>query len=143
MHVLGIGHVGITVRNLEKSVEFYTRVFHFKVIDAPCDMIKDQEESAGCGVPGCFHRYCLLQAPGGQQVEFMEYDKVPSPVDHALPLNQIGQHHISLLVDNVASSVEELEKLGIEMVYHPLAAGNEHWVLFRDPDGIIVEMMGR
>jgi len=144
MKVTGMDHTGVTVKNLEKAIEFYSGVLGFKVVEEPCDMVTDKEESKALGLPECVHRICLLEVPGESDhyVEFMEYGDAPSPNDEPLSLNQIGQGHISLKVENMQKSVDELTKMGLEFLYKPLPAGDRQWVLVKDPDGIILELIG-
>jgi len=113
---------------------------------APCDMVEDQEESKGLGVPGSIHRICQLEVVEGQYIELMEFAGVPSPNDEPLPLNQIGSQHISFVVDNLVSWVEKLNSHGIQFLYKPVPYYNPDesvswWALFKDPDGIIVELL--
>jgi catechol 2,3-dioxygenase-like lactoylglutathione lyase family enzyme len=146
MKMLGINHVGVTVRNLERSVEFYRDIFGAKLIESPCDMVEDQEESKGLGVPGSVHRICLMEFGPGQYIEFMEFGDVESPHPETLPLNQLGNHHISLSIDNMAEWEKKITGMNLEFLYKPIPYVNKdesvsYWALFKDPDGIAVELL--
>lgn len=146
MRVVGMGHTGITVKNLENSIEFYQGVLGFKVIHQPCDMVTDKEESRALGLPECVHRICLLEVTNGYNIELMEFGNATSPNPEPLPMNQIGTHHISLTVDNMSEWVKKLTDLKLEFLYKPLPAemadgSTAWWALFKDPDGIIIELM--
>ena len=145
MKLLKLGHTGITVKNLEKSIEFYNGVLGLKVVNEPCPMNWDEEESKGLGIPEGAHRICLLTTLDGQFVELMEFGgpNTESPKPTPMPLKQLGQHHISLYVENIHGCVEELKDTGVEFLYHPLPYEGEFWVLLKDPDGIIIELMGK
>ena len=78
-------------------------------------------------------------------IEFLEY--LPeSPIENPMPMNALGAHHVALLVDNVDEYVEKLKQHDIEFLFEPLIIKGGYykgvkWVYFRDPDGIIVELM--
>ena len=146
MKVLGIGRTGITVQNMERSLEFYVGVLGFKVIDPPCEMVEDQAESTAIGVPGCFHRICLLEVCDGQCIELVEFDRAPSPIACALPLNQLGQHHISYVIDDMEEWVAKFKdlKLGFfsEYMTSVISDGSTvRWLLVKDPDGVVIELI--
>jgi catechol 2,3-dioxygenase-like lactoylglutathione lyase family enzyme len=145
MKIQGLAHTGICVKNLEKSIQFYNGVLGFKVIEPPCEMVIDQEESKGLGVPGCLHRICLLEVKEGQCIELMEFDNAHSKSDYVLQMNQVGNHHISLLVDDMDGWITKLSGLNLTFLHEKLPVYNEDgttswWVLFKDPEGIIIEL---
>lgn len=145
MKISGICHTGVCVRNLEKSIEFYNGILGFKVVDPPCDMVTDPEEGKGLGFEDCTHRICLLEVAPGQCMELMEFGIPQSPIQEPLPMNALGKMHLSLGVDDVQAWVDKFEELGLEVVYKPLPyetdKGTAYWVLVKDPDGIVIELM--
>jgi catechol 2,3-dioxygenase-like lactoylglutathione lyase family enzyme len=143
---MGISHIGITVKNLEKSVEFYQDCLGLKLQSRPSDICDDEEEAIGVGVKGASTRFCTFDIGNGQLLELVEYVTPPSDIKKPMPLNNLGQHHLSLKVDKIHEWVEYLSAKGVEFLYRPLLI-NEGvydgiwWVYLRDPDGIIIELM--
>jgi len=146
MKINGIAHTGICVSNLENSLKFYHEVLGFKIIDEPCEMVTDSEEGPAMGFGlDCQHRICQLEVLPGQNIELMEFGYPVSSIKTPLPLNTIGKHHLSYLVDDVNAWVEKFKELGLEVVYKPLPyetdKGAAYWAIVKDPDGIQIELM--
>lgn len=146
MKINGIAHTGITVNNLEKSMEFYCGVLGFQVINAPCDMVTDNEEGlAMLGMDGVLHRICLLEVVPGQYIELVEFGEPKTITEQPMPLNNVGAQHISLEVDNIKEWIACLTEKGMTFNYKALPyeteKGTAWWIFFKDPDGIAVELM--
>ena len=56
-----IQHTGITVKNIDKAVEFYRDVIGLKLSVAPTEPAGGDDLSAGVGVPGACLRQALLR----------------------------------------------------------------------------------
>lgn len=145
MKISGIAHTGVCVQNLEKSIEFYHGVLGFTVVEPPGDMVTDPEEGKGLGFEDCTHRICLLEVAPGQYMELMEFGIPHSPIKIPLPMNALGKMHLSLNVDDIQEWIDKFGQLGLEVVYKPLPyetdKGMAYWVLVKDPDGIVIELM--
>ena len=145
MKVKNIHHIGITVKNLEKTVEFYRDVIGLKMIEPPTKPSAESNHGQPVGVKDAVIRICLFEIAEGQIVEFLEYQPT-SPIETPMPMNALGAHHIALLVDNMDDYVKKLENDNIEFLYKPLTIKGGYfkgikWVYFKDPDGIIVELI--
>lgn len=146
MKVKSIGHTGICVKNLEKSIAFYNGVMGFRVIEEPCEMITDSEEGNAMGFErDCQHRICMLEVIPGQNIELMEFGFPKTAVETPLPMNAIGKHHLSYVVDDISEWVEKFKSEGLDILYRPLPyetdKGTAYWVIVKDPDGIQIELM--
>jgi catechol 2,3-dioxygenase-like lactoylglutathione lyase family enzyme len=145
MKVLGVGHTGICVKNLERSLEFYVGVLGFKILDPPCPMVEDPEEGIALGFPDHSHRVCMIEVKPGQLIELVEFGKPQPTSKEVAPLNQYGKHHISYLVDDIEAWVEKFRSLGLEVNNKPLSyetdVGLEWWAIVKDPDGIEIELV--
>jgi len=143
--ITGVHHRGITVSNLERSLNFYHDVLRLEFETEPSDVFSGDELSQGVGVPGTSLRLAILKA-GDASVELLEYLTPESPIDKPMPQNALGAQHIAFLVDDIEAAVKDLEAKGIEF-YSPVNVVDEgllagwRWVYFSDPDGITLELV--
>jgi catechol 2,3-dioxygenase-like lactoylglutathione lyase family enzyme len=145
MNIKTIGHVGITVKNLETSIKFYRDILGFKLISEPGEILSGKEVEKGVAVPGSIHRTCMLEVCEGQLLEMMEFGEANPAIGAPIPLNTIGSHHIAYAVNDIQKWVERLTAEGIEFYSKPnqekTRTGEILWVFFLDPDGIPVELI--
>lgn len=125
-----LSYFGIRVTNLEKSLDFYTRLFGLK------EAARGDNAKLGGGT------YVLLKDQfSGQKLELNYY---PPTSPHAVPYSSgEGLDHIAFKVTNVPIAIRELISKGVELAYSvpklgsPI--GNEitdmHLVYVKDPDG--------
>ena len=147
MKITSIIHVGVTVKNLEKSTLFYRDILGFRQIpQANTHVFSDEQVGKGVGVPGAAIRSILFEVVEGQILELLEYVAPPSSVEKPLPQNTLGAMHISFKVDNIQEWFEKLSVKGINFFYNPMlisegAMKGIWWAYFTDPDGIVLELM--
>lgn len=145
MKIKGIAHIGVCVKNLENSLNFYNKVLGFKIVEPPSPMVDDICDGIALGFPEHTHRICLLMVHPGQYIELMEFGFPPPTNYKTLPMNQIGKHHISFLVDNIEEYVQKFREMKLEVNSDPLsyetAEGQEWWTIVKDPDGIEIELI--
>ncbi|GAA1875237.1 VOC family protein [Lapillicoccus jejuensis] len=122
----GLAHVAVTVRDLERSVPWYARLFG-------SDPVLDEDEQAGT-----FHHTVWL-LDGGQLFGLHQHvSAAEGEVDATRP----GLDHVGFAVADRAELDEwagRLDELGIEhggVVVAPYGAG----LSFKDPDGIPLEL---
>jgi catechol 2,3-dioxygenase-like lactoylglutathione lyase family enzyme len=144
--VKGIHHVGITVPDLDRGIAFYNGVLGLEFFDPPSPVF-DHAELGGCvGVPGAALRQVNL-ALGGTIVELLEYTSPAPPYDdEPILANARGAAHVCFQVEDVEANKAELEAAGVEflsdvnVVDEGVLAG-WRWVYFRDPFGIVLELV--
>lgn len=121
-------YTGIRVRDLDKSIDFYTRVlgmklqFRFKI-----------RETKGA--------VALLKSPRGRQrLELNWY--VPGSL-YASPYRK-GEEldHLAFRTSNLRAKIRELRRKGIRIVAGPLGPKGSAWVYIQDPNGIWIELVG-
>jgi predicted enzyme related to lactoylglutathione lyase len=136
-----ISHLGICVSDLERSATFYTEVLGFEpqssaTIGAPFDVLT--------GLPGlrCKIAFFLKQ---GLRIELLQMEQpVPTGDGSLRPMNALGLTHITVVVDDLDTMAERIEKAGGSI--HPetrvqSAAGQ---LMFgADPDGVRLELWVR
>ncbi|NLG03549.1 MAG: hypothetical protein GX567_06950 [Clostridia bacterium] len=146
MEFKGVTHIGMTVKNIDKSIEFYRDILGLKVFGGPTEFVIDEADGLGMGVDGAESRICMVDLGNGQAIEMMEFKAPPYGWNESLPPNALSHHHITLKVDDIHNAVNELKEKGVEVVYKPqlITEGvleGIWWAYIKDPDGIITELM--
>lgn len=102
-----IDHVGIAVRDLEASVEFYTSTFGLTVAG------RETNEAQGVREAMLY----VADAPGGASyVQLLEPLADDTPVGKFLASRGEGVHHVGYGVADVAQALAELKEQGIRLV---------------------------
>lgn len=140
---IAVGHIGITVSDLDRSIEFYTALG----LECRSRFARDEEYlGVLVGHPGVELHGAILQAPGdGFIVEVLEYvgaRRRRIDPDSANPATA----HLSLLVADVDALVERVRLVGGRTVSAPVmptagvnVGGRAIYLL--DPDGFRVELI--
>jgi catechol 2,3-dioxygenase-like lactoylglutathione lyase family enzyme len=142
--VRGIHHVGVTVRNLERSLAFYRDLVGAVVIRISSDV----DVATIVGLPGARARIADLDAGNGQVIELLEYSTADAPAVAAGRADTIGSCHVCLEVADLDSSLARLARAGVAPVGEAVELHDEGWqnctvAYLRDPDGLIVELLER
>ena len=130
-------HVGITVSDLDRAVEFYAETFDLDVV-AEFTVGGDAFAEA-VAVDGAAAEFAHLDADG-VRVELVAYDPaVDSGGDPEL--NRQGATHLGLTVDDVEAFYADLAD-GVETLSPPRTTESGTTVLFvRDPEGNLIEVL--
>ena len=105
--LLRIDHVGIAVRDLEASVEFYTTTFGLTVAGRETNDAQGVREAM----------LYVADAPGGASyVQLLEPLADDTPVGKFLAARGEGVHHVGYGVEDVAQALDELREQGIRLV---------------------------
>ena len=119
----GVHHTGITVSNLERSIDFYHGVLGLEFDNEPSPIFDDEDLGQKVGVPGAALKQVTLRV-GDARVELLEYAAPESPNDAPLPQNALGAEHVGFLVDDIEAEVRALEARGIQF-FAPITYGDE------------------
>ena len=118
-------HTMIRVKDIEKSLKFYT-----EVLDMKLDHKKRLED---CWL------YFLSDEENTCQIELTYNDETPSD---GYKLGS-GFGHFAFLVDSLSEFTKKIEKLGYEYLYEPFDLnGKGSMIAFiKDPDGYEIELI--
>lgn len=145
-------HVAMTVSDMERSIEFYKKNFNFKLLDellftayengffAESDDSRELykvEEGSDCKV-------ALLEEENGSMIlELFQFR--PLQPAQEVPWNRVGITHIAFSTDHFTELYERLVANGADFLMRPgtRVADGLHWVFLRDPDGNMIELLGK
>ncbi|MBB1510936.1 VOC family protein [Tessaracoccus sp. MC1756] len=140
--VEGVHHVGIPVRDMKRSFEWYSSMFGLE--PGPVNHNEGPDLEVGVQVPGAKLDYSMLEV-GNVLIEFLEYQEPTDGKDFALRNCDVGAMHVCLQVDDMDAAYASLTEKGAVFNAPPFAltegslAGSQ-WAYLRDPDGIQLEL---
>ena len=143
--VIAADHTGITVSNLERSLEFWQNVLGFEFSHRAHQTSEMASEITG--VPSAEIKLAVVKAPGGHKIELLEY---LAPADRKKDVNlrpcDVGHVHVALTVENLDAILENIAASGWKAAGKPqtLKSGpnaGKRVIYVRDPDGTTIEFM--
>ena len=144
MEATCVTHIGICVRDMDKSLAFYRDILGMKVLG---DRMTDPTES------GRSHNYnrvrqarrwvSLSYGEGSSPTLTLTCHPGDEPDGQPIKLDEVGISHLSFGVQDVKGLTEELLAKGIELA-GPLesftdANGEIRSIYVQDPDGILIQ----
>jgi catechol 2,3-dioxygenase-like lactoylglutathione lyase family enzyme len=143
--IIAADHTGITVSNLERSLDFWQNVLGFEFSHRAHQTSEMASEITG--VAGAEIKLAVVKAPGGHKIELLEYLAPPDRKRHAdLRPCDVGSAHVALTVDNLDAVLQKIVASGWKAAgrAQTLTAGpnaGKRVVYVRDPDGTTIEFM--
>jgi catechol 2,3-dioxygenase-like lactoylglutathione lyase family enzyme len=145
--VTGIDHFGATVADVDRSLHFWCDLLGLEVVGR--GMIEWDHIDRLVALEDTKIEWVELQVPGGGRVELMRYHRPTGDPVSTGPENEPGRSHLSLLVDDLASVMDELLAAGVhartegpvDMELGAYAGGKAAYVF--DPDGVQIELIQR
>jgi catechol 2,3-dioxygenase-like lactoylglutathione lyase family enzyme len=132
-------HVGITVTDLERALDFYRDTFGFEVL-VRFSVAGDAFET-GVGVDGASANFAHLDA-SGVRLELVEYEPIGDD-RRGDSVNDPGSKHLGLGVDDVDAFYDGLAS-DVETLSEPQTTESGTRILFlRDPEENLVEVIER
>ncbi|MBN1573720.1 MAG: VOC family protein [Deltaproteobacteria bacterium] len=122
MH-LRFDHVGIKSKDIKKSVDFYTRILGFEVLEE---------------VEVLNSIYTFV----GDETTRIEIEQA-APNDKMIDVNtQYGLYHIAFIVKDIDSLAERLKKDGVKFIMEPIQLREDRKIAFiEDPDGVRIQLI--
>ena len=137
MSELQTHHVGLTVSDLDRAVDFYRDVLGLSV--AAEFEVSGGAFATGVGVDGASARFAHLDG-GNSRIELVEYD--PAAEGPSTPqLNESGATHLGLEADDLDAFYKGLPST-VDTLSPPQTTETGTRILFvRDPEGNLVEIL--
>ena len=143
MKIRSTSHIAIGVSNMEQSLRFYRDLLGLKVtLDNP-------KENPGGALPKPRHGV-YLRWEDGPDATFIVLSENHPISGQAINLNQVGIHHFAFWVDDLEETFEQVQAAGVPIVMPPTIfdsvtygeepGGRVMTTLFKDPDGIVVQL---
>ena len=140
--VLGVRHMGIVVRDLAASMQFYQETLGFRLTSS--DRESGPFISRLVGIDKVDLSWAKLSAPDGTMVELLEYHSHPNQAPHEnAPSNKVANGHLALTVADLDGLYQRLKALGLPTQGAPQTAphGKVKVLYAHDPDGVILELV--
>jgi len=142
MSFLRLTHIGICVSDAERSVRFYRDVLGFhhrselQVAGEPSNTLLQLEN---------VELRAIYLERDGTRIELLHYPSPGHRGDGApRAMNQLGLTHLSLRVDNLAATLTELKKAGVQILQRThidIPAFEAAAIFITDPDGTLIELV--
>jgi glyoxylase I family protein len=146
MELQAVHHVGLVVKDLDRSIYFYHDVLGLPFANEPTPWFSGPELERGVGVPGATLRQTSLFVGEHSTMELIEYANRPPESTRSVPNNYLGAAHVCFKVENIEKKKAELEGQGVQFYSDvnvvdqgPLAGWR--WCYFSDPDGLALELV--
>ena len=135
----GIHHTAISTGDIERSVDFYTRLLGFELVSRFEWEAGTEWADAITGLEGSSARAAMLKL-NNAFIEIFEYaTPAPAAADPERPVCDHGITHIALLVTDIDAEYQRLTEAGMRFNCPP---GDEVRAVYgRDPDGNVVELL--
>jgi catechol 2,3-dioxygenase-like lactoylglutathione lyase family enzyme len=143
-------HFSFTVSDLERSIDWYTRVLGLELVH------RQRQENAYTevlvGIPGAVLEIAQFAVPGvpparsTHMLELVEYVTPWGRDLGGIEPNSVGAAHLALLVTDIHERYERMRGQGVEFRNPPVeitegANAGGFACYFHDPDGITLEML--
>jgi methylmalonyl-CoA/ethylmalonyl-CoA epimerase len=124
-------HAGISVCNLDESINWYKKNLDFELV------FKKTFEK--------LHSNIAFIRNGNFELELFEhFDSCPLPKERFNPNDDIktqGTKHICFLTDDIVSLFKNFKKNKVDIVFGPIPMENDLMGFIRDPSGVLIEII--
>ncbi|TJX67857.1 methylmalonyl-CoA epimerase [Soehngenia saccharolytica] len=128
-----IDHIGIAVRNLETSVEFYEQMLGIKCTGR--EVVEEQKVKVA------------FLPVGDSEIELLESTDDEGPIAKFIEKKGEGIQHIAFRVDDIEKTLEELKEKGVRLIDEkPRYGAGGAKIAFLHPkstNGVLIEISER
>lgn len=142
--LLGFSHLGVGVRDIEKSARFYQEVFGFSVVYWMD--FEGNEVATAMEQEGGFRSVMLRR--DDVRLELLQWVDVPISGGGRKPMTELGITHLAFRVEDLDVVAEQAKAFGGEVVEQtrtvlgaPDDAAAPRLLYLTDPDGARIELM--
>ena len=150
MKIRATSHIAIGVSNMAESLKFYRDLLGLRVsLDDPNEnpggMIRTVTGAERPGRHGVYLRW-----EDGPDATFIVLSQNRPTSGEAINLTQVGIHHFAFWVDDLEETFEKVKAAGVPVVLAPRVfdsvaygeapGGKVMTTLFKDPDGIVIQL---
>lgn len=125
-----LSHVGIAVKDLEKSSQIFSKLFQVK--DVKRETVAEQMVNIAF-----FH-------VNNASIELTEATSADSPIAKFIEKRGEGVHHLSFEVDDIRAELQRLESEGFQLIdKEPRKGAGGYWIAFVHPkstNGVLIEI---
>lgn len=139
--MLRLRHIGIVVRNLEKSVKFYEDLFALKLVNKMMEGGKYIEDLVG--IKNASIKWAKLKAKDDTVFELLEYQNTEVKAKDNYSADRLGCSHIAISVENIQEIYTKLQAYGCKCNSKPLTSPDKKVkvIYCHDIDGTILEIV--
>jgi len=142
--IKSVEHFSFTVSNMEAALYFFQDLLGLHA--SAIMQVENRVVRQIVGMPDAVLRIAIVEAPGGNKIELIEYIRPEGTKVDSKPCNP-GIAHIAFVVEDIEKACQELNQKGINFVNPPVwAPGNEgsgRWGVcyLKGPDDITIELI--
>lgn len=137
--------VGVVVSDLDKAVEFYTKVIGMKKTGGfTVDAAGGKRTGLTDGVPVAITVLKLGDSPTATDWKLMSFGKPAAHPRQQHLQDDTGMQYITINVKSLKPFLQRIKEHNVKLLGDtpiPLG-GDRHFVLIQDPDGTFVELIG-
>jgi catechol 2,3-dioxygenase-like lactoylglutathione lyase family enzyme len=139
--MIRLRHIGIVVRDLDKSVQFYKDLLGLVVFSEMLEEGKYVENLVG--IKDASIKWAKLKAKDGTMFELLEYKNNEFKDKDNYPANRLGCSHVAISVKNIEAIFEKLQSYECKCNSKPLFSpdGKVKVMYCHDLDGTILEIV--
>ncbi len=141
-------HIGMIVKDLDQSMKFYKDVVGMVQVDTTeFSVDADFGKKSGLTDSLPIHVQVLKLGKGenATQLKLMTFggQAQPQPQENEFIHSHTGIQYITIMVSDLTPILERIKKHKVKLLGDtPIAMGDSHFVLIKDPDGTFVELIG-
>ena len=130
-------HLGIVVRDMDKSLKFYKYLGYEVVAD-----VKEDSKFIDTilGLNNSDLRTVKMTYDDNHMIELLHYIN-PISEDNLKRVNFVGCSHFALSVSDIESLYKNLLKIGVEFISEPISNGKVKVAFCKDPNDVYLELV--